>query len=340
MRGKIPAVVLRRVIIRRLCRALAGIVGVTALGVAAPVLGAPFIGVGEAPAVAAEGAGGHREAIGRARRAALEAALATIEGAVDPQARATALANPEAWTSAFRIVRTQDDGATLTVEIEAEIDVQRLIKQLRPPAKHDDAPAARHGFRLGDVAVHECPDSDRVRAYLLDTLQQRRIVGPQGRATIGVQVRCRVVGAVPHSLLRAVRLDLDVTGVDETVGSHQGTGLAETDGGAAAVAVQRAVESLASRLRGPRAGEVVLRVEPVADSGRIRRLLRQVERSVVGVRGVTLDGVDGDGSILFVIQTDIDAAELARRIQAVPTADVAVKLVAVRQPNVVVVDVD
>jgi hypothetical protein len=97
-------------------------------------LAAPFAGTGHA-AIGGEtdGLKARSQALERARRAALEAAIDQL-GARDAATRKQVLANPGGWTGSYRVLQHSDDGATATAMVSVEIDTARLGKALAGPA--------------------------------------------------------------------------------------------------------------------------------------------------------------------------------------------------------------
>ena len=119
---------------------------------------APVEGKGTATIDEKSGISGARKrALGQARRVALDAALGGIAGPVDKAAKKAVRKRSEAWTGAYRILEQSDDGKTMTVRVEVDIDTVRLAKRVSP-AK---AKVTASQYTLGKVEVApECAPVD------------------------------------------------------------------------------------------------------------------------------------------------------------------------------------
>ena len=103
-------------------------------------------------------------AIRRARVAALQAALAGLEGTVDDDAKRVALKAGERWTGAYRIVSEHVDAEGVRVELD--VDIEKMIRDQKAQMKLADEITIKdllrqklqremQGFRVSDTEYEE-----------------------------------------------------------------------------------------------------------------------------------------------------------------------------------------
>ena len=264
-------------------------------------------------------------AIRRARLAALQAALDGLDGPTDKVAKKAVLRNGTRWTGAYRIIAEQVDPQGVRIELEVDIDVARLAKFVAPT----ELPApAKVRFHLGQVSGDRGCDvePDQIAADLERLGVQREKVGAS--EAVAVEVRCTALGAVPNTLLQAVRvravakaggatlLDSDEAGfgVDEQSARERGAG---------AVAEMLATAMLDDP------GGVIVRVESPHPASRVRRLQRAMTDQLRGVRTAKLVGIDADGSVRLRLQGRASADAIARGLQALSLPDFSINIVGI-----------
>lgn len=295
---------------------------------ALPTAAAPYVGKGQAPVgEGADRAAARKVALERARKAALEAALAEMQG-LAAGSRERAMTTASAWTSAYRVLSQTDDGATLSLEIEAEIDVARLEKAMRPGS----APApTRPRPQLAAVDGEGCPPE--VVAALRDELVARGLVATSGGAgEAKARVRCGSLGVVEPMRVHGASVTVEV----QIDGALPVRGDAEAFGGdllaAQHQALRRAAAGVADTLVSDEGG-VVLRVLAPWPAAKVRRLERAIGASVVGVRKVGVAGIEGDGTVRLRVDGELSAEDLASRVGALQVPGVKMRRVAPAGPG-------
>jgi hypothetical protein len=289
---------------------------------------APFTGKGSAPlAEGSDRAAARKTALERARRAAIEAALAELSGPLTPAARAQALTTAAAWTSSYRVLSQLDDGATLTVEIAAEIDLGRLEKAVTPAAAPQGARALP---RLAAVSSEGC--AGELAGELGRLLAARGVIAADDAAAAGsieASLRCEALGQV--SPARAFGAAATVT--LRMAGSPPLRGEARAFSGDPAAAEREAVArvsaGLADSLQAEEEG-IVVRVAAPWPAARLRRLERAIAASVVGVRAVSVAGIAADGAVLLRVEGSLAAAALASKLEGLATPGARLERVSVR----------
>lgn len=282
---------------------------------AGDALAAPFTGTGHAAISGdADSLKARSQALERARKLALEAAIDQIGGA-DPAARKQVLAAPGAWTRSYRVLRQDDDGATATAVVAVEIDTARLAKALAAPGA--PAPATGGGIVLLpslDLKLSECPpalEGDLRRALAAAGLV--RDVGPGSAGpTLAASLQCAKLGAVAYPRQVAVRAELQLQGAAPAVA----TGFGEDAHAAAGDALTGLIGQVLKNMS-PRPDGVTLRVAAPWPAARVRRLERALRESVVGVSGVSVASVGSDGAVTLRVEGGLSAEELHARLPAV-----------------------
>ena len=293
---------------------------------------APYVGRGQA----AIGEGGDRiaprkQALQRARQAALEAALAELEG-IDPRDRTRMLASSAVWTSAYRVLQRSDDGATATVEVEVEIDLPRIEKLLRGA----DEPAAGVILpRFGELQSDAC--GDEVVAGVREQLLARGLVSVNSAAppVMNLRLRCEALGAVYQARAYGSRVTIEAT-IGGAV-PFVGTALAFSEEPKAAEleALRRALGGLTEALVRARDTSIVLEIAAPWPAARVRRLQHAIGSSVVGVRSVSVGGITGSGAVVLRIEggEGLLAEQLAQRVRTLQIPGVPLRILQVKSPR-------
>ncbi len=298
---------------RRLFSAAVSLAAWLAVSVAAHGAAVPYEGMGQAPATAAGKTPARRAALMRAREAALSEALGTIRVPMDETARKDVLSRVETWTGAYRILDEANDGATITVKVEVEIDLARLRKRV---AAVKAGPAQR-GFRVGEVrGSGACKAIDTAR--VIRTLEAFGLASDDASARpLGIFVDCRELGPVPFTHAHASRAEVRARDAGGELAFVSSPGFAADAHGATEVAIDDALARLAEDLTPRAKGGVSLRVEKAWPAARVRRIERALREAVLGVTGVELVGLEADGTARLHVQGNVDPAGLAEGLRAV-----------------------
>ncbi len=291
MRGKIAAV--------------AACFGLLLLSPAA--LAAPYAGTGHAAI------GGkvdllkaRDQALERARKAALEAALDQLGG--DPSARKQVLASSSVWTRSYRVLRQDDDGATATAVVSVEIDTAKLSKAIaasQPPATTTPLVLLPQLALTSDA----CPtDIDAQLRRVLAAAGIVRDVAPGSAGpTLAARLRCDSLGFLAYPRRAVFRATLQLQGRDEVVS----TGFGDDP----ATATRDALTGLATQLRPTAASTgVTIKIAAPWPAARVRRLERSLAESVLGVSAVRVAGVGSDGTVSLRVEGGLSANELHARL--------------------------
>lgn len=279
-------------------------------------LASPFAGTGHA-AIGGEtdGLKARSQALERARRTALEAAIEQV-GAADAATRKQVLANPGAWTGSYRVLQQSDDGATATAVVSVEIDTARLAKALAGTAT--GAPSFERPPLQPSLTVDAkgCPEelAAGLRRGLVAAAVIRDVAAGSAGPVLTASLTCRGAGVVKYPRQAVIRVDArwSAPGLpDMAIGTGEDPAAAIAD--AAAGLATRAAQGLAARA----VTGVRLRLAAPWPAARVRRLERALRDSVVGVQAVTLAGVASDGSVTLQIDGSLTAEELHARLPAV-----------------------
>lgn len=294
----------------RVWRAL--LAGVIAAGLAGRDAAAePFVGQGSAERSAKEPAAARTKAIARARKAALQAALATLTK-TDKAARTQLLRTSDAWTGAYRVLAERDGPDTISVEVEVDIDLARLTKRVTVAAPSELVPL----FSIGRATVADsCGVAGDVRARINDELIALGGIGSGGQP-LELTVRCTAMGAVTNTTQFAARVELVGTAGGRTQALGDATAFAVDPQAAMAAAIGQAAGELGTKLARHRRGQVLLRVRGAQPAVRLVRFERALVQSVVGVISVELGGVDGTKTVLLRVRGPADAQALARALES------------------------
>ncbi|MEZ4382816.1 MAG: hypothetical protein R3A79_15890 [Nannocystaceae bacterium] len=306
---------------------------VLALAVGEEALAAPYVGEGVAPiAEGGDRIGPRREALKKARTAALEAALAEL-GGVDPQGRSRILATAAAWTSAYRILRQSDDGATATVEVEVEIDLPRLEKLLAGAAAPTGGPPPP---RLGEVQISGCGDEvDEVGVRELMVARGLATAESSSAGTLRVSLTCEDLGEVHQARAHGAKVSLSTQIDGAPANTSDALAFAEDASAAALEALRSALAGLSDALRRERDTAIALEIAAPWPAARIRRLERAIRSSVVGVRSVGVGGITPGGAVILRVDGGdaLAAQDLAARVQALQVPGAPLRIVEVHGPR-------
>jgi hypothetical protein len=299
---------------------------VSAEGHAAPVRGS-----GKAAASEWKSGGTTEKARARAlRRARLDALAKAIDGIGGPTDRAAKRQlqkHGDGWTGAYRILSEDVKGGSVHVEVEVEIDTAGLAKRLTPRVESSSAPLYRVGeIEAGQVCGHATDD-------LASSLESMAVVARDAKATeLGFAVSCRVLGAVPNTLLQAAVVHVKAGVRGREVVDVGAAGFGADVEAAVAQALARAVDDAAAELGRHRRGQVEVRVEAPHPASRIRRLQRAMH-AVIGVSGSTLAAIDPDGAVRLRVTGGLGADELAAALRTLSLPDFSLTIVGIDGPD-------
>ena len=293
------------------------------------MVAAPFAGTGHA-AIGGEvdGLRARDQALERARKAALEAAIDQL-GGVDPGARKQVLAAPGVWTRSYRVLRQDDDGATATAVVSVEIDTARLAKTLSGPAGAATPSPGVHVLPGLELKSSGCPPSleaDLKRALVAAGVVRDVAAGSAG-PVLAASLQCTALGVVSYPRHTAVRAALALRAPDAAAAtSWVATGFGEDPQAAASDALGGAgglLGQVAKVMSGGTDRGVQLKISAPWPAARVRRLERALRESVVGVRGVSVASVGSDGAVTLRVDGALTAPELHARLAAVQVPGVA-----------------
>ncbi len=300
---------------------------------AAPsVHAAPVEGKGTATIDDKSGISGARKrALGDARRAALDAALGGIAGPVDKAAKKAVRKRSEAWTGAYRILEQRDDGKTMTVRVEVDIDTVRLAKRVAP-AK---AKVTASQYKLGKVDVApECAPVDAT--WVGEELVALGAVDDKGSVDVDVDVTCRARGAVRYTHMDAATVKIVARSKAGVVTTRELTGFGADATAAAQSGVQLSVEKVGRELQARRQGHITVRIEDPLPAANVRRLEQAMLNSVAGVDDVVLSAIEPAVVVLSVDAT-MNAKQLGRQLEALRLPGFSVTIASLTNPDVLTI---
>ncbi|WP_146155314.1 hypothetical protein [Enhygromyxa salina] len=251
-------------------------------------------------------------AISKAREAALEQAIATIQLPTDPAAIAQVLGRAEAWTAAYRVLEVVEAAGSIEVRVEAEIDIPRLRKRIAGTGAAGTSPT---GFRFDELVAKGCGSIDE--ATMTEPLRAYGIVADDGDASLSLTITCKDRGAVTHTHVRAAAVEIVATteGAVELEARVATQGFAEDIDSATRVALDRGIGELADELAVEARGDLELRIEQPWPAARVGTLERSLREAVIGVDAVELAGIAADGSAILRVDGRVEAKQLARSLQ-------------------------
>lgn len=316
---------------------LAGAIALGLGGGAFEAAAAPVRGAGQAKASESKSsslAQTRAQALRRARRAALDAALQQVAAPVDATARKAVLDSADAWTGAYRVLSESSDGQVVDIEVEVEVDLVRLTKRV---AKREDA-GGRPVFRLGDVGFSEgCGDAEALASVVRAELAGQGGVALQGKGpALDVALDCSDLGPVQHTYLHAVRVRVTATAEGRTVTDVSTPAFATTQPEALAAGVQRALTDASTELVARRSGHVRVRVQSPLPAARIRRLETAMRNSVLGVDEVEVGAV-AKGVVELHVRGELSAKALSHALGELTLPNFTLSVVRVEPPDVLVI---
>ena len=290
-----------------------------AMPVQAAALADPYVAEGEAKVgerSISTPAAARKQALLRARHKALEAALSEIAGPIDASARKSVIGAIEAWTGAYRVLSESTQGEITRVQVEVDIDINRLAKRVSIRPSRTRAPM----FTPGRVEVDgECGHA--IDKHVVTELAAVGAVATPGSRpssesdVLDLHVQCRPLGPVRHTFVHAARVTIEATAGGTRVASVTAHGFARDDLAAVSSAIARAVGDMAPKLGEHRRGELLVRVQSPLPAARVRRLERAISDSVIGVDRVEVAGLETDGSVLLRVASDLRSDALARSLE-------------------------
>lgn len=297
---------------------------------------APYKGTGSTP-IGADGSASavRAKALAKARKSALEAALAEIylglriSGPIDKAAKKAVLESADAWTGAYRVLTEREAAGNVTIEVEVDVDVARLRKRLTTAPSVGSQPL----YRVDAVELAAgCGDARTLGARVEDELEVAGATAKDG-TPVRVRVECTSLGAVPHTFLHAAKVELVAETDGRLVARIEHDGFAADAPTTIATAVAEAAGELAGKLAVHRRGTVALRVESALPAARVRRLERALLQSVVGVSRVELVRVDPRGAIVLRVHGQLDAGALGQALEQLQTPGLRASVVALEGPD-------
>ena len=283
----------------------------------AEALAEPIEASGSAVAQAGEAGSARERAIGEARNAALEQALARLDVTVNEAAIAQVRERADAWTGGYRVLDVRELDDRVEVTIEAEIDIPRLRKRVAARS----GPSRGQGLAWGELELEGCAgvDPDRVG----EPLRAYGIVADGGHSTLSLTLRCRDRGAVSHTHVRAAVVEIvaRIEGGVELETRVDSWGFAAQLEAATQIALDRALGELADELAVEARGELELRVEQPWPAQRLSVLESSLREAVLGVDRVELAGITADGAAILRIGGSVDAEALGRALQGLSFPD-------------------
>lgn len=312
----------------------------------ADALAAPFAGTGHA-AIGGEvdGLKARDQALERARKAALEAAILQI-GAADPAARKQVLAAPTVWTRSYRVLKQDDDGATATAMVSVEIDTAKLSKALAAPGAPATGPGPGPGLTVLpglELRSDGCPPTAEadLKKGLLAAGMIRDVAAGSAGPVLSASLKCDAVGTVGYPRQTVVRAELQLQApasrpdgaAAQTRASA--TGFGEDAQAAAGDALSGLIGQVTKAMSGRTGTGVRLKIAAPWPAARVRRLERALRDSVVGVQTVAVAGVGSDGAITLRVEGGLSAQELHARLSGVQVPGATLVVGEVESSNVV-----
>jgi len=293
---------------------------------------APFAGTGHAGIGGeVDGLKARDQALERARKAALEAAIDQL-GGVAPAAKKQVLASHTVWTRSYRVLRQDDDGATATAVVSVEIDTARLAKALAGPASSTTTTSPSLTVLPGlDLKSEGCPQGleAEMKRALIGAGVVRDVAPGSAGPVLAASLQCTALGTVSYPRQAVVRAELALRPTG-TVGQPATTIVATGFGEDAQAAASDALGGpgglqgqVAKTMSGKPGSGVQLKISAPWPAARVRRVERALRDSVVGVQAVTVAGVASDGAVTLRIDGALTAPELHARLAAVQVPGVA-----------------
>ncbi len=329
-------------------RLLAACLGLLAAGISPAALAAPYQGEGFAPvdADAKKALAAHRTALLRARTDALAAALDELPTQPSKSLRERLLGQAAAWTAAYRVLQQTDDGATVRVVVEVEVNVPRLAKAIamaeagaQPAAA---TPAAKRPVLAGIDGDEGCAPT--LKTPLTDALLASGTLEKAGEgAPVRIELRCRLLGRVPYAGLHGAEGVAIIRELGEqsagsktrVLAAHDASGFARGDEAALAALTRELAAGVTRALATHHGDQLTVVLERGGTSSQVRRLERLLRQSVVGVQAAGLSGVAADGAAqISVSAPGVTVEQLATRVDGLQLPSGLVHVVAMEPPGV------
>lgn len=310
------------------------------LGLAPAAAAQPFRGTGSsAPDPKDKTPGAVRQrALSKARRAALDLALAEIQsesGKLGKAEKKSVLSASDAWTGAYRVLSEKSEGEGIAIEVEVDIDVARLRKKVAGAPSSDAKPLfTLEGVELGDG----CGDRT-ASARVEDELVVGHAVD-KGGAPLSVSVACTPLGPVPHTFVVAARAVLEAKSEGRVVARASIDSFGGDAESAMLAAIAEAAQSVAASAALHRRGVVSVRVQGALPAARMRRFERALVQSVMGVSKVELARLDGKGNVVLSVHGPSDAGALAQALGSLSAPGVKAQVLAVEGPDALAIQLN
>jgi hypothetical protein len=166
------------------------------------------------------------------------------------------------------------------------------------------------------------------------SLEAMEVVARDAKATeLRFAVTCKRLGAVPNTFVRAAMVGVKADAGKRAVVEVEAAGFGTDDDAALAQAIARALDDAAAVLGRHRRGQVEVRVEAPLPAARIRRLQRAITDAVVGVSGAAIAGIDPDGAVRLRVTGNLQAEELARKLEGLSLPDFSLSIVGIDGPD-------
>lgn len=293
-----------------------GVVVAALLGGASPVLAEPVVAqaeVGAADANAPKSGPLQDRAILAARRAALVLALDEVPSTgEDASQRGVILSRYQLWTSSYRVLEVAPTAAGMRVQVEVEIDVPRLQKQLS--LKKDDGQAV---YAWGRAHVQgECSAPEMQEEAIQAALQDLGVLRADAPATLSMQLTCKSLGPVSFTRFVAAKVEARVKFGDREERLSR-SGFATEPERAQASAYAELFNGLVDRLAADSALELRIRVHEPWPASRLRHLERVLRESIPGVQSAQLLGVTGQGDAILSVKSSLSANRLGESLSQV-----------------------
>ncbi len=251
-----------------------------------------------------------------------------------------------AWTAAYRVLQQTDDGATVRVVVEVEVNVPRLAKAVataeggtQPAAA---PPAAKQPVLAGIDGEEGCAPT--IKSQLTNALLTSGTLGSSGGGPpVRIELRCRVLGRVPYAGLHgaegvAIIREADggeSGGKSSVLAAHDAAGFARGDEAALAALTRELAAGVTRALATHHGDKLTVVLEPGGTSSQVRRLERLLRQSVVGVKAVGLSGVAADGAAqISVTAPGVTVEQLAARVDGLKLPSGLVHVVTMEPPGV------
>lgn len=275
-------------------------------------------------------------AIRRARLAALKAAIDALETPVDAAAKKAVLRDGTRWTGAYRVLSERVDPEGIQIELEVEIDVARLAKFVAPAELPAPASVLYHVAEV--TGAKGCDgEAEQIRTDLARLGVATEKVG--NSAPVAVSVSCQPLGAVPNTLLQAVRLRVEAKADGRTLLRSDEAAFGVDEQTARARGASGIAEALADTVLADPGG-LVMRVESPHPASRVRRLQRAMVDRVQGVRGASIAGIDPDGAVRLRLSGRASADKVARALQALSLPDFSITIIGIHDARGLTIRLD